>query len=123
MRILIIFAALTGLVAVALGAFGAHGLEGRLSEKAADWWETATFYALPHAIAALAIALSGQIKLALAGWAFVIGATIFAGSLYAMTLLSLAGAAAPWLGAITPVGGLSMLTGWGLIVVHGLNRQ
>ncbi|MEO1137072.1 MAG: DUF423 domain-containing protein, partial [Pseudomonadota bacterium] len=74
MRQLTIAASIAGLAAVAFGAFGAHGLEDRLSDQALEWWGTATSYALPHAVAAVAIGLSGRAGFATAGWAFLIGA-------------------------------------------------
>ncbi len=103
-------AALAGLAGVALGAFGAHGLEARLVARGEAWWETATLYLLVHAAAALAVALSGRTGLlAWSGWAFIIGAAVFAGTLYAMAL-----GAPRWLGAVTPLGGVAMLAGWAL---------
>lgn len=103
-------AALTGFSGVALGAFGAHALGDKLSVEAQGWWDTATAYALPHAMAAMAIALSGaRGVMRHSGWAFVIGALIFAATLYGLAL-----GAPRWTGAITPLGGLGMLTGWGL---------
>ena len=103
-----IFAALTGFLAVALGAFGAHALDGQLTPEGLDWWHTATLYALPHAAAALAISLHAKTGLVRkAGWAFVFGTIVFAGSLYAMAL-----GAPRWFGAITPIGGISYLVGW-----------
>ena len=122
---LLIAAGLTGFVSVALGAFGAHGLEGRLTAEGAEWWATATLYALVHSAAALACALAGRhgaarhgtAGAAAPGWAFVIGTTIFAGTLYSMAL-----GAPRWLGAVTPVGGVSLLIGWGLVVLKGFRR-
>lgn len=103
-------AALVGFLAVALGAFGAHALDSTLTAQGHEWWNTATIYALPHAAAALAIALSGRGGLVRAGgWAMVVGAVIFAGTLYALAL-----GAPSWTGAITPIGGLSFLAGWAL---------
>ena len=103
-----IFAALTGFLAVALGAFGAHALDGQLTPEGLDWWHTATLYALPHAAAALAISLHAKTGLVRkAGWAFVFGTIVFAGSLYAMAL-----GAPRWLGAVTPLGGLALIVGW-----------
>ena len=117
-------AGIAGFLCVALGAFGAHGLEGRLTDEAAHWWTTATFYGLTHSVAALAAALAARASpgLRLAGWAFVIGALIFSGTLYAMALLSLDGDAPRRLGAITPVGGVSLLIGWGLVVFQGFRQ-
>ena len=106
-------AACVGFLAVALGAFGAHGLEARLSPEQTGWWETATLYALVHAVAALAVGLSGRGGLTgWGGWAFLIGVLVFSGTLYPMAL-----GAPRWLGAVTPIGGLCLLAGWMLIVV------
>lgn len=107
-----------GFLAVALGAFGAHGLEGVLSEAAAAWWETATLYGLVHAAAALGVSLSQNTMLRRAGWAFVIGAIIFSGSLYAMAL-----GAPRAFGVITPLGGVSFLAGWALIVIAAARKN
>ena len=105
---LVLAAALLGFGAVALGAFGAHALDGQLSDEARGWWSTATQYALPHAAAGFAAGLSGRGgRVALGGWLMVGGAVIFAGSLYAMAL-----GAPRWFGAITPIGGLGLLAGW-----------
>ncbi len=117
MRLLTLCTGIIGFVAVALGAFGAHGLEGRLSPEGEDWWATATLYALVHSAAALAIALNATAPRK-ASWAFLIGVVIFSGSLYAMAL-----GAPRMLGAVTPIGGVAFLAGWALIVWHGARRQ
>ena len=117
MNRLAVAAGLTGFLAVALGAFGAHGLEGRLTAQAQGWWETATFYGLTHAVAALACALSERAGFARAGWAFVLGAVVFSGSLYAMAL-----GAPHAFGMATPLGGLCFLAGWTLAIVAGAKR-
>lgn len=101
-------AALTGLATVTLGAFGAHALADTLNVKQTGWWETATLYALIHSVAALSISLIASRKaLRAGGWAFLIGVWVFSGSLYAMAL-----GAPSILGAITPIGGVSLLIGW-----------
>ncbi|MEA3062495.1 MAG: hypothetical protein QOJ94_2276 [Sphingomonadales bacterium] len=104
-----IFAAgalLSGL-AVALGAFGAHALKGRLSPEALGWWQTGVQYQMAHGLALLAVALAGigRLPAALLGG----GAIAFSGTLYAMAL-----GAPHWLGAVTPLGGLAMIAGWAL---------
>lgn len=100
-------AALVVFLGIALGAFGAHGLEDRLAETGrADNWETATLYHLVHGVALFALALSGRAPLGYA-W-FLAGVVLFSGSLYVLALTGLT-----WLGAITPFGGLSFLVGWG----------
>jgi uncharacterized membrane protein YgdD (TMEM256/DUF423 family) len=96
-----ILAALTGAIAVAAGAFGAHGAA---DAKAAEWLRTGGVYQLVHAVAAL-VAL--RLEARGPGWCFVVGAAIFAGTLYAM-----ANGAPRWFGAITPIGGTLLIVGW-----------
>jgi uncharacterized membrane protein YgdD (TMEM256/DUF423 family) len=98
-------AGLLGATAIGLGAFGAHGLKERLAliPEAIGWWETATFYLLTHAVAVGAIA--GRPLWPARLWA--VGATVFAGTLYAMAL-----GAPRWFGAITPIGGSLLIAGW-----------
>lgn len=109
-------AAITGFAGVALGAFGAHGLN--IGAEAQDWWDTATLYALVHGAAALAIALSDRIGLVRrGGWAFLIGAGVFSGCLYAMAI-----GAPRWLGGVVPLGGVSFLAGW-VLVAAGATRR
>ena len=109
-------AALTGFSGVALGAFGAHGLA--LGAEADGWWQTATLYALVHAAAALAIALSGRTGLVRrGGWAFILGVLVFSGCLYAMAI-----GAPRWLGAVVPLGGISFLVGWALVAAGATRR-
>jgi uncharacterized membrane protein YgdD (TMEM256/DUF423 family) len=99
--------ALIGFAAVALGAFGAHGLKSVLTQhNTAAIWETAVLYHLTHAIVLLVIARHEAIN----RWSwlfFVAGITIFSGSLYVLALSNLR-----WLGAITPLGGICLLLGW-----------
>jgi uncharacterized membrane protein YgdD (TMEM256/DUF423 family) len=115
-RALLASAGILGALAVAFGAFGAHGLE-RLLEGAPDavkrteWWETAALYHLVHAVAvALAGWLSERKKsraAVVSGFLFISGIALFSGTLYAMSL-----GAPRFLGAITPLGGLSLIAGW-----------
>ncbi|MCL4140540.1 UNVERIFIED_CONTAM: hypothetical protein GTU68_045915 [Idotea baltica] len=109
MNRLALAAALTGFSGVTLGAFGAHGLGDRLTTESLGWWDTATLYTLVHAIAALTVSRSKDAAKP-AGWAFIIGAIIFGGSLYALAL-----GAPRIMGAITPIGGVSFLFGWGML--------
>lgn len=105
-----------GLAGVALGAFGAHALDGQLTAEARRWWETATLYALVHAAAALAVGWLGRPGLVTwGGWAFVLGAAVFAGTLYAMAL-----GVPRWFGAITPIGGVGLLVGWACVGVAAM---
>ena len=108
--------AIGGLVAVAAGAFGAHGLEGRIDGKALETWDLAARYQMVHALALLIVAgrerAAPSPSLRVAAWAFVAGIAIFSGSLY---LLAVTGVTA--LGAITPLGGAALLVGWGALAV------
>jgi uncharacterized membrane protein YgdD (TMEM256/DUF423 family) len=116
---LVRLAALFGFVSVALGAFGAHALEARLTAEGMEWWHTATLYALPHAAAALAAGLSDRGGyIARGGALLLIGGLIFSATLYAMAL-----GAPRWLGAVTPLGGLGMLAGWALIALSAGKRS
>jgi uncharacterized membrane protein YgdD (TMEM256/DUF423 family) len=109
-RGLLLAAALLGAAGVALGAFGAHGLRGRLDARALETWETAVRYQLIHAAALLAIALSPHADaLRLAGWLFAAGIALFSGSLY---LLALDIGPRSVLGPLTPLGGLAFIAGW-----------
>jgi uncharacterized membrane protein YgdD (TMEM256/DUF423 family) len=108
MMLVTILAALSGAIAVAAGAFGAHGASG----DAAKWLRTGGQYQLIHAVAALVAARMGAVVPA---WLFVVGAAIFAGALYAMAL-----GAPRWLGAITPIGGTALIIGWLWLAWHAL---
>ena len=115
-RTFLLAGALAGLVGVALGAFGAHGLRGRFSPDMLAVFETGVRYQMYHALALMAIAalsdrLSGHLIVA-AGWLFVTGIVLFSGSLY---LLAATGVAV--LGAITPIGGVAFLAGWACLVI------
>jgi uncharacterized membrane protein YgdD (TMEM256/DUF423 family) len=111
-------AALFGFVSVALGAFGAHALEARLTAEGMEWWHTATLYALPHTAAALACGLSDRGgNVARGGALLLIGGVIFSATLYAMAI-----GAPRWFGAITPIGGVGMLAGWALIALGAGKR-
>lgn len=116
-RPLFTLAAGLGFLAVALGAFGAHGLSSRLAGLAdgaqrLDWWRTAAHYHLAHALAVgLAAGVCGETRAGrFACIAFAVGVVLFSGSLYTMTLTG-----TRWLGAITPIGGLAFLLGWALL--------
>jgi uncharacterized membrane protein YgdD (TMEM256/DUF423 family) len=100
-------AAVLCFVAVALGAFGAHGLRSTLESRGmVDVWNKAVFYQFIHAIALLVLALYGSVNRG-AWWLLFAGIALFSGSLYLLALTSLR-----WLGAVTPLGGLCFLAGW-----------
>lgn len=118
-RLLIASGAAFGLLAVALGAFGAHALKTRLAPDMLSVFETGARYQMYHALAILLIgtlALSRpSALLSAAGAAMMIGVFVFSGSLYLLALTE-----TRWLGAITPLGGLAFLGGWALFLCAAL---
>ena len=99
------------MVGVIAGAFGAHGLKGRISGGMLESFEVAVRYQMYHALGLLAVAWaisqwSSQL-INLAGWSFVVGTFIFSGSLYILSLTGIR-----WFGVITPIGGLVLIIGW-----------
>lgn len=125
-KIGIILAGLLGMLGVAAGAFGAHGLRDRVGPRELEIWNTGAHYQQVHAVVLLAVALwalSASTRgepVALHGVAmslFVAGIAIFSGTLYAITL-----GGPRVLGAVTPLGGLCLLAGWLTIVVLGLRQ-
>lgn len=109
-------AAVLGALGVALGAFGAHGLRGRVSPHLLEVYETAVRYHLVHALALLATGIWADrlsppgSALVAAAVCFGVGVALFSGSLYVLVLTGRG-----WLGAITPLGGLSFVAGWLLL--------
>lgn len=116
-------AGLNGLLAVAAGAFGAHGLKSRLTQEALTVFETAARYHMYHALALAALAaLAGQWHSRILGasaFSMQGGILIFCGSLYAMSLSRMEW---KWLGPITPFGGLLLIIGWGLLAFAAYSR-
>lgn len=126
-RLALLGAGILGFLAVALGAFGAHGLKARLGPLAdgalrLEWWNTAAHYQAIHALALGLVAYlatrSSSSAVVVAGVAFLVGVVIFSGSLYVMTLTGIRA-----LGAVTPLGGLSLLVGWAAVVVAALRLR
>ena len=112
----LLIAALSGFLAVGLGAFGAHGLRSRLSPDMLAVFETGVRYQMYHSLAIALVGLmlprlSGWLVSA-AGWLFVAGILLFSGSLYALALTGVT-----FLGAITPIGGLAFLLGWACLAL------
>ena len=114
-------ACLAGLLAVAGGAFGAHGLKDAVTPERLVTWHTGTEYLAYHALALLSLAWLSQLKpgrdVDAAGVALLGGMVVFSGSLWALVLLD-----QPVLGAITPLGGVSFLVGWALAARAGWRR-
>ncbi len=116
MHLCLVLAALSGLAAVGLGAFGAHALNALLTPADSITYETASRYLLVHSalVAALAIAAPKRKVYRVCCWVFLVGTWVFSGSLYLLVLLDLR-----ILGAVTPVGGLGIALGWLILALAG----
>jgi len=116
-RTLIMIAALSGLFAVLLGAFGAHGLKARLTPEMMAIYQTGVQYHFYHTLTLLICGFlihSGMDNTAMriSAYAFIIGIVIFSGSLYLLAITDVR-----WLGAVTPIGGLAFIVGWASLFV------
>ncbi len=125
MRGWIAFAALTGFIAVGLGAMAAHGLKSQLSPERLAWLETGTRYALWHALALLLVAVSTRlagesagVALQISAWGFGVGIVLFSGGLYVMALADLRA-----FGVIVPFGGAGFLVGWGALFFEAMRAM
>jgi len=110
--------AINGFLAVAAGAFAAHGLEARVTPRALEIFQTGAHYHLTHAIALIGVSLvrgPGAARANLAGWLFSVGIVLFSGSLYFLVL-----ADSTALVLLTPVGGVSFLAGWVMLALAAL---
>ncbi|MFT3929712.1 MAG: DUF423 domain-containing protein [Spongiibacteraceae bacterium] len=116
-KMYLVIAAINGFLAVALGAFGAHGLKQKLSADMLAVYQTGVQYHFYHTLALFGVALL-MLQLpqsALLRWSaglFLIGMIIFSGSLYVLAISGIR-----WLGAITPLGGVAFLAGWALLAI------
>jgi uncharacterized membrane protein YgdD (TMEM256/DUF423 family) len=115
-RLFLAAGGLAALLAVALGAFGAHALKGRVPAETLAAWHTGVEYHFYHAlgllaVGLLAIQLPGSALVKWSGGVMLAGIVLFSGSLYALAL-----SGERWLGALTPVGGVAFLVAWGLLV-------
>jgi uncharacterized membrane protein YgdD (TMEM256/DUF423 family) len=114
-RLFFFLGSLSAGIAVALGAFGAHALKARLPLDMLAVFETGVRYQMFHALALFAVAWAGtrwpaSTAVTVSGWLFVAGSVLFSGSLYALSLGGVRG-----LGAVTPIGGVAWLVGWGCL--------
>lgn len=120
-RFFIVVGALSAGIAVMAGAFGAHGLEARVSPERVETFRTGVTYQMYHALALLFVgwlaAQSGGPVIHWAGYSFIAGMVVFSGSLYVLVLTDTA-----WLGAVTPIGGVAFIAGWALLA-WGVARQ
>ena len=106
-------AAAFGLLAVVLGAFGAHGLKDILGQNGTtEIWEKAVFYHFIHAV--ILFILAERTTIPKVAWiSFLLGIVIFSGSLYLLAVTNV-----KWLGAITPIGGVSFIVGWAYLILR-----
>ena len=107
-----LFTGLSGLVSVAMGAFGAHGLRGKIDGDLLHAFETGVTYQLSHSLALFGVCILMQMwgektALQFAGYGFTIGIILFSGSLYALSLTGV-----KWFGPVTPIGGVALIAGW-----------
>ena len=117
MKLFLALGALFMAAAVVSGAFGAHGLKGKLSPELMVAFKTAVDYQIYHALALLALGLTVGVYnestlLSVAGAFFILGIVLFSGSLYGLALTGM-----KWLGPVTPIGGLSFIIGWVLMFI------
>jgi uncharacterized membrane protein YgdD (TMEM256/DUF423 family) len=120
-RLFFAAACVAGFLGVALGAFGAHALKTQLTPEALATFEIGVRYQLYHALALIAAALActrwPSAWARASGWLFIAGIAVFSGSLYVLALTG-----AKWLGAVTPIGGVALLAGWGCLGVAATRR-
>ena len=126
-RALLITACAAGGLAVILGAFGAHGLKGKLSAESLVSFETGVRYQFLHALAIFAAVWladrSGLTLPLVAGALFVVGMVLFSGSIYLLATRTLLGIESwRWLGPITPLGGLCFIAGWVMLLVAVMRK-
>ena len=116
-------AAISALIAIALGAFGAHGLQSVLTVKMLAVYKTAVTYQIWHA---LGLGIVSQLKqqnpysklLSWSGYLMIAGIFLFSGSLYLLSLLNL-----KWLGMITPFGGVAFIVSWLLLAIYAAQKN
>lgn len=117
-QIFLTIAAIFGGLSVAGGAFGAHALREKVSERMLEIFDTGARYQMYHALALLLVGMlmsrleNPPISLLASGWLFIIGVVIFSGSLYAITFSGIKS-----LGAVAPLGGIALMAGWGALAI------
>lgn len=123
MKLFVILGAVHAFLAVALGAFGSHGLEGKVDAKYLDIWKTAVQYQMFHALGLIIVGFfMGQFgnssALNWSGWLMFFGILLFSGSLFVLVLTGISK-----LGAITPIGGVAFLAAWVLLIVAAVKNM
>ncbi|MCZ8089678.1 MAG: DUF423 domain-containing protein [Flavobacterium sp.] len=126
-RKIIATAAFLGLTAIILGAFGAHALKNYLSPEQLISFETGVKYQIYHALFLLFLGLSGVLLMDKTKkrlyWLVVLGVILFSGSIYLLTTKNVTGIDFKFLGPITPIGGMLLITAWGILLVKVLNKK
>jgi len=123
-QIFVSVAAILGGLSVAFGAFAAHALREKISERSLLIFETGARYQMYHALALLLVALlisriqSPPTTLIASGWLFILGVAFFSGSLYALSLTGI-----KILGAVAPLGGVAFILGWGALAVAAFSLK
>ena len=122
-KLTLIFSAISGMVSVGLGAFGAHALKDKLETSGhLATYQTAVQYQFYHTLALLGIAILmskySNTWLTNASYSMMLGIIVFSGSLYTLSLSGV-----KWLGAITPLGGLAFILGWGCLLMASLKIE
>lgn len=122
LKLFLLIGSINMVLAVSLGAFGAHGLQDRLSERMLEIYQTGVQYQMIHAVGILIIALAAErlgnpTMLLWAGWSMFLGIIFFSGSLYVLSISGI-----KILGAITPIGGVLFIVAWVLVALSALKN-
>ena len=123
---IIVTASLFGILAVILGAFGAHGLKSLVSASDLENWKTAVSYHFYHALALLFLSTMVRYRdrfIEFAYYAFTAGILLFSGSLYLLSTRAVTGLEAGILGPITPIGGLMFILGWVFLLLAAIKNK
>lgn len=120
-KLILVISSVSGMLAVMLGAFGAHALKARLDPRALAVWDTAVQYHFIHTLALLFTAVLMQNlrhgALSASAWLFLGGIVLFSGSLYWLAL-----GGPRWLGPMTPIGGVFFIAGWASLAIYALRQ-
>jgi len=121
---ILLTASVFGLLAVILGAFGAHGLKASLTDAQLETWKTGVDYQFYHTLALLFLSLFplGNKSAKTAFYAFSIGIILFSGSIYLLSTRSITGIHWPFLGPITPIGGMFFIAGWISLLISAFKK-
>lgn len=121
---MLILSALSGALAVILGAFGAHALKALISPEALENWKTAVNYQFIHTLAILGLSfMPSKVRIIASSWCFGLGILLFSGSLYLLSLREIIAMPLSFLGPITPIGGLLFISGWFLLLLSALKKD